>query len=93
MRKLFSLVILMAFCWPVTGFALPIQRVISPKGIEAWLVTDPSLPVIALHFNFRTGTVNDPEKLPGTARFLANIMTEGAGKNDATNFAALLENN
>ena len=93
MRKIFALLVFSVFFWPNHGFALPIQRVISPKGIEAWLVSDPSLPVIALQFHFRTGTLNDPDDQPGTARFLAEMMTEGAGKRDAKEFAAQLDNN
>ena len=43
------------------GFALPalattIERVTSPGGIEAWLVREPSLPLIAMEFAFHGGS-------------------------------------
>lgn len=76
---------------PMRGNALPIQRVISPNGIEAWLISDSSLPVIALQFEFRTGSLDDPDQKPGTVAMLTRMMNEGAGHRDAREFARVLE--
>jgi len=40
---------------PLAAQATTIQRVVSPGGIEAWLVQDASVPLIALDFSFRGG--------------------------------------
>jgi zinc protease len=60
---------------------LPLQ---SSRGIEAWLVETPELPVIALHFAFRdAGSAADPPGRQGLAAFGARLLTEGAGELDA----------
>ena len=40
--------------------ALEIQKVVSPGGIEAWLVEDHKVPVIAVEFSFAGGAAADP---------------------------------
>jgi len=41
--------------------AVTIDRVVSPGGIEAWLVQDHTLPIISLEFSFRGGASTDPQ--------------------------------
>ena len=43
------------------------QKVRSPGGIEAWLVEDYAIPLIAMNFAFRGGAAQDP---PSQARRL-----------------------
>ena len=45
--------VLIAFAIPAQ--ATKIERVVSPGGIEIWLVRDSTVPVIALNFAFRGG--------------------------------------
>ncbi len=45
--------------------ATKIERVVSPGGIEAWLVRDPTVPLIAMDFAFLGGANQDPEDKPG----------------------------
>ena len=45
--------------------ATKIERVVSPGGIEAWLVREPSLPLVALNFAFAGGASQDPADKPG----------------------------
>jgi zinc protease len=62
-----------------------IQRVQSSRGLQAWLVEAPELPVIALHFAFRNaGSAADPPGRQGLATFGARMLTEGAGDLDAS---------
>ena len=49
---------------------MQIQKVVSKKGIEAWLVEDHSRPILSLQFAFTGGTVQDPEGKPGVATFV-----------------------
>jgi zinc protease len=68
-----------------------IQGVKSSRGIKAWLVEAPELPVIALHFAFRNaGSVADPPERQGLATFGARMLTEGAGDLDSSAFAQQL---
>src|SRR5439155_20156557 len=63
--------------------ATTIERVISPGGIEAWLVKDPSVPLIAMNFAVNGGSTEDPEGKAGTAYMVSSMLDEGAGPLDA----------
>src|SRR5262249_52340909 len=45
--------------------AVTIERVVSPGGIEAWLVHDRTLPLIALELAIRGSADQDPADRPG----------------------------
>lgn len=68
-----------------------IERVVSPGGIEAWLVRQTHLPMLALSFAMRGGTAQDPPDRPGTANLMAQMLDEGAGDLDAEAFHRRLE--
>ncbi|MCZ8313355.1 pitrilysin family protein [Phreatobacter sp.] len=68
-----------------------VQRVTSPGGIEAWLVRQTHLPVLALSFAMKGGTAQDPQGRAGTANMVAAMMDEGAGDLDAETFSARLQ--
>ncbi len=72
--------------------AMKIQKVVSPKGIEAWLVEDHTLPLIAMQFGFRGGTCQDPAGKEGLTYFATGMLDEGAGGMKAQEFAERLEN-
>jgi zinc protease len=71
--------------------ATKIERVISPGGIEAWLVSDSSVPLIAMNFAFQGGANQDPIGKAGTAYMTAGMMDEGAGDLDAKSFQSRAE--
>jgi zinc protease len=68
-----------------------IQRVVSPGGIEAWLVEDYTVPLIALEFAVRGGGAQDPADKPGVANFLSGVLDEGAGPWDSQSFHERLD--
>jgi zinc protease len=68
-----------------------IQRVVSPGGIEAWLVRQTHLPVLALSFAFRGGTAQDAAGREGSANLLAAMLDEGAGDLDSEAFNGRLQ--
>lgn len=70
--------------------AVTIERVVSPGGIEAWLVRN-SAPMIALEFAMQGSADQDPADKPGTAYLTASLLDEGAGPYDAMSFHARLE--
>ena len=73
--------------------ATEIERVISPLGIEAWLVHSPTAPLIAIDFAFRGGSSQDPADKPGVASMVAGLIDEGAGNLDARAFHDAIESN
>ena len=63
------------------GFALPalattIERVTSPSGIEAWLVREPSLPLVATEFAFHGGSSQDSAGKPGVAHMVTTLLAD-----------------
>jgi zinc protease len=71
--------------------AMKIQAVKSPGGIEAWLVEERSVPLIALRFAFEGGNAQDPAKKDGLANFMTAMMDEGAGDLNAVQFQQAME--
>lgn len=53
-----------------------IQVVLSATGLEAWLIEDYTVPLIAMEIAMHGGSSQDPEGLPGTASFLAGLLDE-----------------
>jgi len=66
--------------------SMKIERVISPGGIEAWLVQSDANPLIAMRFAFRGGSTQDPKGKEGLAYFISAMMDEGAGELGAVAF-------
>jgi zinc protease len=80
----------------LVGFAAPaaattIERVVSPGGIEAWLVQEPSVPLIAMDFAFRGGASQDPADKAGVASLVASTIDEGAENIESRAFHERLE--
>jgi zinc protease len=73
--------------------ATSIERVVSPGGIEAWLVRQPSVPLVALDFSMTGGATQDPADKAGVAHLVASTVDEGAGDLDAEAFHRRLEDN
>ncbi|CAA7627585.1 pitrilysin family protein [Magnetospirillum sp. SS-4] len=80
---------LLLISWPAA--AVTVERVVSAKGIEAWLVQDSSNPIIALEMSFAGGASLDPETRPGLAAMTAGLLDEGAGPLDSAAFQQKLE--
>jgi zinc protease len=59
--------------------AFKIQRVVSPGGIEAWLVEDHRIPLMALDVSFKGGAALDPAGKEGMSLMTASLLDEGAG--------------
>jgi zinc protease len=72
--------------------AMTIERLISPAGIEAWLVRESAVPLIALNYAFAGGASEDAAEKAGLASLAANLLDEGAGDLDAKTFHERLEN-
>ena len=71
--------------------AATVQKVVSKSGLEAWLVEDYAVPLVAFDFAFRGGASQDPPQKAGAATMLAALLDEGAGELDADAFHRALE--
>jgi zinc protease len=75
---------------PDAGWSVPVQTVVSPRGLRAWLIEDRSVPVVALAFAFAGGAALDPPGHPGRADLAAGLLTQGAGPYDTAAFSSRL---
>jgi zinc protease len=71
--------------------ATTIDRIVSPRGIVAWLVQEPSIPLISVEFAFRGGASQDPAAKPGVAALATSLLDEGAGEIDSKTFHERVE--
>ncbi|MCH8926535.1 MAG: insulinase family protein [Proteobacteria bacterium] len=85
-----ALFLLLAAASPAA--AIEVQRVVSPGGIEAWLVEDHSNPIISLDMTFRGGAALDPVGKEGLANLVSGLIDEGAGDLDSQAFQGRLQN-
>jgi len=71
--------------------ATTIEHVVSPGGVEAWLVREHAVPLIAVDVAFAGGAVQDPAGRSGAANLAASLLDEGAGDLDSKAFQDRLE--
>jgi zinc protease len=95
MNKVLAPLALAVFaCFAVTpAAAMKIEKIVSPSGIEAWLVREHSTPLVALNFAFRGGSSQDTPDKDGTANLASDLLDEGAGELDSKTYHERLENN
>jgi zinc protease len=74
-----------------TTAASQVERVVSPGGIEAYLLSESSIPFLSLSLDFRGGAALDPEGLEGLAYMVSGLLDEGAGDLDSQAFRTELE--
>ncbi len=70
---------------------MKVERVVSPLGIEAWLVQEKNVPLIAMQFAFNGGAAQDEVGKEGTAYLLSGMLDEGAGDLTSTQFQEKIE--
>jgi zinc protease len=71
--------------------ATTIERIVSPGGIEAWLVREPAVPLVVVDFAFGGGAVQDPPGKAGTAELVSSMLDDGVGDYDSKTFHDRLE--
>ena len=92
LAPLFLLAVLLSVLFaPPQAYAVTIERVVSPGGIEAWLVRDHTNPIITMRFAFRGSAALDPEGREGLANMVSSLLDEGAGDFDSKTFQGRLE--
>ena len=71
--------------------AMKIEKIVSPGGIEAWLVREQATPLVALNYAFHGGSSQDTPEKSGTANLVADMLDEGAGDLDSKAYHERLE--
>lgn len=87
MRRLLAFLFALVVAAP--AHAVTVERVVSPGGVEAWLVQDHSNPIVSLSFAMQGGAA--VEAKPGLAHMVAGLLDEGAGPYDSQTFQGKLE--
>jgi len=83
--------VMLVFAIAPPVLAVEVERVVSPGGIEAWLVRDNSVPITAIEFSFRGGGASDPAGKAGLADMTMSLLDEGAGDLDSQAFQGRAE--
>jgi zinc protease len=95
-RFLLSLLFIIGLCGSAlagTDKILNVQKLTTPRHIEAWLVEDKTVPVISINFSFEGGLAYDPEDKEGVGRLVSILLDEGADQMDSQEFQSKLSNN
>ena len=71
--------------------AMQIETIVSPSGIEAWLVREQTVPLVTLNYAFHGGSSQDAADKAGIANLAADLLDEGAGELDGKTFHERLE--
>lgn len=75
---------------PKTGLS-NIQVIEAADGYSAWLVTEPSIPIVAINMAWKGGETSDPDGKDGATGLMTYMMNEGAGDMDSKAFATRME--
>jgi hypothetical protein len=86
-----ALALAILLCPFAAASAMDIERVVSPGGIEAWLVEEPSIPVVVMEVAWKGGTATDPADKAGLANMVSGLLDEGAGDLDSAEFQERLD--
>ena len=88
----FMMIVAVAFAAALPARSeVKIEEVVSPGGITAWLVREPSIPFMALEMRFRGGASLDVPSKRGAINLMTGLLEEGAGDLDARAFARAQE--
>jgi zinc protease len=84
-------ILLVLISLPLPAQARDVQTLRTPGGIGLWLVEEPGLPLVALRFAMRGGSLADPPDKEGAGDLFAALLDQGAGPLDAEAFQGRLE--
>ncbi|MBU3920261.1 MAG: insulinase family protein, partial [Alphaproteobacteria bacterium] len=68
-----------------------IQQFVTPGGVSVWLVSEPSIPILAVQMAWKGGSASDPAGYEGLAQVVTYSMNEGAGDLDSLAFQTAME--
>ena len=87
----FAFAILAVFAALPARAEVAIQEIVTPGGINAWLVEERAIPFVALELRFRGGASLDAPGKRGATNLMVGLLEEGAGDLDSRAFARRTE--
>jgi zinc protease len=87
-----ALALLALFSIAPAASAMTTEQIVSPSGIQAWLVREHAVPLVALNYTFHGGSSQDDADKTGAANLAADLLDEGAGNLDSKAYHERLEN-
>jgi len=87
----FAVLLAAMFVATPVGAADDIEILTTPSGIEFWLKSEPSIPIVAMEMAFRGGATLDPEGKDGLTNMLTGLLDEGAGDLESQAFQDRLD--
>lgn len=87
MKVLIAALTLSLFAALPTRAMTDVVEVTSPGGITAWLVEEPSIPMVAFDIRARGGAALDPLDKLGATNMMMALLAEGSGDMDTLAFA------
>ena len=87
----FAFAILAVFAALPARAEVAIQEIVTPGGINAWLVEERGIPFVALELRFRGGATLDAPGKRGATNLMVGLLEEGAGDLDSRAFARRTE--
>ena len=91
MMRIFATLFSLFFLTLPAQAEVKIEEVISPGGIKAWLVQEPSISFMALEIRFRGGASLDAPDKRGAIYLMTGLLEEGTGDLDSRGFAKEVE--
>ncbi len=71
--------------------AIPAREITSPGGVQAWLVSDSTVPMIVMRAYWSGGSAIEPANMIGVTGIMTDMLTEGSGSLDANAFKERLQ--
>ena len=83
--------VLLTLSFAAPAQAVNVEEIKTDNGLTAWMVRDPTNPIISIRFSFKGGSALDPVGKEGLAELVSSTMDEGAGKWDSRGFQRQME--
>jgi zinc protease len=76
---------------PPTQTAVNVRTLVTPRGLNVWLVESHAVPLVSLEFAMRGGAAQDPSDKAGLSMLMAGLLDEGAGDLDSQAYQKALD--
>jgi zinc protease len=74
-----------------TPRGVPVQALTSPSGLNYWILSDSTVPMLVVTASWRGGSAAEPVALSGVSQMTAAMLTEGAADLDSQAFKIRME--
>lgn len=87
-----ALLTLCIWCAALPAAAFDVDTITDTRsGLSAYLISEPSVPLVSISFSSKGGSTCDPAGKEGVAFLMSGLLNEGAGDMDALTFQTTME--